>query len=199
MPATCPADPAATLTTVRARIAAVSVTALLLAGCGGGARTITVTTSARTPPATRTTTERPAPGGGSNCGGSACAANAAAAAAIVKAHGFDTEARTFLPGAPLTAVIGVRSGSQDGTAQNAFFFAGGRYIGTDTADMSAGIRVGPQAGDTVTLTYRLYAPNDPQCCSTAGTASVRYHWDGSRLTPLDPIPPSAYNSAGSRR
>ena len=40
----------------------------------------------------------------------------------------------------------------------------------------------------ITLSYTLYGPTDPNCCPTGGTQSVRFQWNGTSLTPLDPIP-----------
>jgi hypothetical protein len=71
----------------------------------------------------------------------------------------------------------------------AFFFAGGAYLGTDTRHPSAQVRVLSRSADTVTLAYDLFRFGDPDCCPTAGSASVRYHWDGRTVTPLDPVPP----------
>jgi hypothetical protein len=169
--------------------------AAAIAGCGGATHTVTETRTqpAATPPAgstaaTPTTTSAASPG----CTDAACAVR------IVAARGF-TANPTFDPSRNLNVLLGVRTGSADGTAQQAFFFWHGRYIGTDTKDISAGIRIASQADDTATLVYRLYNPQDPQCCSTAGEATVRYRYNGSRLVPLDPIPPGSSTERSSRR
>lgn len=88
----------------------------------------------------------------------------------------------------LRVLVATRANSGDGYAKRAFFFVGGRYLGTDTSDDSAQIRVENQSDTTVTLAYALYGRNDALCCP-GGTATVRYQWNGSRLAPLDPIPP----------
>ena len=90
----------------------------------------------------------------------------------------------------LRVLVGTRKGSGDGYAKRAFFFVGRRYIGTDTSGDSAGIRVDGQSDTTITLAYALYGPHDALCCP-GGTGVVRYHWDGSKLVPLDPIPPAS--------
>ena len=99
----------------------------------------------------------------------------------------------------MRVLIGVRKGSATGHAQRAFFFLGRDYLGTDTADESAAIEVLETSDDTITLRYVLYEPSDPYCCPTAGKATVRFHWDGTRLAPLDPIPASGNNANPSRR
>jgi hypothetical protein len=96
-------------------------------------------------------------------------------------------------------IIGVRKGSADATAQRAFFFADGRFIGPDSASDSAGIRVAFARPPVIALQYKLFNPKDPQCCPTGGSATVRYRWNGRRLVPLDRLPPPSYSAAGSRR
>lgn len=93
----------------------------------------------------------------------------------------------------------MRKGSADGTAQRAFFFADERFVGTDTPDDSAGIRIASARPPVIALGYQLFNPKDPQCCPTAGTTTVRYRWDGRRLAALDPIPPSSDAARDSRR
>lgn len=162
------------------------------AGTNGPVQTnpgTTTTTPSQTPP-------RPASGG---CSGGDCASSPSQAGEIVASHGFTGDTSSYDPSTPLNVVLATRTGSADGTQQQAFFFWHGRYIGTDTSDTSAGIKLASQNGDTVALTYRLYNPSDPQCCATAGETTVRYQYQGSRLVPLDPIPPSSYGAASSRR
>jgi hypothetical protein len=112
---------------------------------------------------------------------------------------YPTDTSGYGSGTPPAVVLGVRKGSADGTAQRAFFFAAGRFVGTDTADDSAGIRIDSARPPVIALAYRLFDPKDPQCCATAGTTIVRYRWDGRRIVPLEPIPPSSISARGSRR
>jgi hypothetical protein len=81
----------------------------------------------------------------------------------------------------------------------AFFFAGGVYLGTDTKDPSAQVRFVSRTADTVTLAYSLFRFGDPACCPTGGSASVRYRWDGSAVTPLDPMPPETATASAPGR
>jgi hypothetical protein len=99
----------------------------------------------------------------------------------------------------LAAIIGVRKGSADATAQRAFFFARERFAGIDARSDSAGIRVAFARPPVIALRYQLFDPKDPQCCPTGGSATVRFRWDGRRVEPLDPLPPSSYSAPGSRR
>lgn len=102
------------------------------------------------------------------------------------------------PNSTLQVIVGMASGSADGYTQQAFFFVEGDYIGTDTLEPSATIGLAWQDDTTVALTYALYDPDDPMCCPT-GEATVRYRWNGSKLEPLDPIPPMDWEAYGSRR
>lgn len=34
---------------------------------------------------------------------------------------------------------------------------------------------------TFAVTYNVYMAGDPHCCPSGGTATVQFHWDGSRL------------------
>lgn len=113
-----------------------------------------------------------------------------AATTVVNSRGYTIhDTSTFQAGMTLNILIGVKTGSADGYDKLAFFFVNGQYIGTDTLQPSASIRMVWRTGDTIALSYNLYQGGDPMCCPTGGAATVRYYWDGKTLTPLDPIPP----------
>jgi LppP/LprE lipoprotein len=122
------------------------------------------------------------------------------AEAAVRARGyFPVDTSGYEKGAALAAIVGVRKGSADATAQRAFFFAGAGLAGTDTRSDSAGIRIAFSRPPVIALRYELFNPRDPQCCPSAGSATVRYRWNGDRLVPLDRAPPSSYSAPRSRR
>jgi hypothetical protein len=98
----------------------------------------------------------------------------------------------------LRVLLGVRTPS-DSYDQRAFFFLRDRYLGTDTRLPSARISLAAQANTTVTIEYTLYRRRDPLSDPTGGSATVRYHWNGRRLVPKDPIPPAAWSAQLSRR
>ncbi len=109
-------------------------------------------------------------------GGSEASAQgaAAAAAATVRAHGYTpNDTSEYHPAQTLRVLVGTRTGSGDGYAQQAFFFLGNRYIGTDTSRPSASIRVVSQSDTEVTLAYPLYRAHDPLCCPGGGSATVQ--------------------------
>jgi LppP/LprE lipoprotein len=92
----------------------------------------------------------------------------------MRARGFTTnDTSTYHPNQTLRVLVG--TGSSSGRGQQAFFFVNGKYIGTDTKQPSASIRVVNQSDTEVTLAY----PH----------ASVRFQLDNGKLTPLDRIPP----------
>jgi LppP/LprE lipoprotein len=98
----------------------------------------------------------------------------------------------------LRVLLGVRRPS-DSFDQRAFFFLSDRYLGTDTKLPSARIFLVKETDKTVTVEYALYRRRDPLSDPTGGSATVRYHWNGTRLVPEDPIPPDAWNARLSRR
>ncbi|HEV3093902.1 MAG TPA: LppP/LprE family lipoprotein [Solirubrobacteraceae bacterium] len=122
------------------------------------------------------------------------------AIAVVKAHGYAPgNTSDYHVDQTLRVLLATRTGSADGYAQQAFFFVGGRYIGTDTSAPSAGIRLVSQGDTEATLAYRLYQPGDPLCCARDGEATVRFQLNNGRLVALDPIPPASSSTAASRQ
>ena len=70
-----------------------------------------------------------------------------------------------------------------------FFFADGRYVGSDTTDGSSSVEASRLSPTEIVVQYLLYNPGDPQCCASGGTDDVRFTWTGTKLVALDPIPP----------
>jgi hypothetical protein len=91
-------------------------------------------------------------------------------------------------------VLRVLIGRGDG-GQRAFFFAGGSYIGNDSAEDSHRIRVVRAGNRSVALSYRLFREDDKPCCPNAGTARVLFRWDGESLNPQTSVPPSTQRRA----
>lgn len=144
-------------------------------GTGAGASTRTATA-----PAFTKTEGQPAPEG------------LAAALATVKAHGYTaTQDSDYRPQQTLRVLIATRTDSEDGHGQRAFFFVNGRYVGTDTSEPSATVKLVSQSDTEVTLAYPLYRAHDPLCCPGGGQATVRYQLNNGRLVALDTIPPAS--------
>lgn len=181
----------------------------------------THSTSASTAPAstqaTTTTTTNEAPAPASTAGGTAAppsthtapepafteaeshAGGLSEAEAVLQARGYTAnETSQYHPGQTLRVLVGTKTGSGDGSGQQAFFFVDNRYIGTDTKEPSATIRVISQSDTEVTLAYSLYRPGDPLSTPSGGQATVHFALNDGKLAALGPIPPANSPSGLSR-
>jgi LppP/LprE lipoprotein len=123
----------------------------------------------------------------------------AGAAAIVRSHGYTpNNTSEYHPTQTLSVLIGTRTGSSDGYGQQAFFFLGGKYIGTDTKEPSATVKVISQSDTKITLAYPLYHKSDPLSSPSGGQTNVTFELNDGKLTPTGPIPPANSSSALSR-
>jgi hypothetical protein len=123
-----------------------------------------------------------------------------AARAVLHEKGFTpTDTSVYHPTQTLRVLIGNRTESGGGGAQQAFFFVDGRYAGTDTSEPSARVSIVEQGDTEVTLAYGLYKKRDPLCCPSGGQATVRFELNNGTLTPLDPIPPVTSGTGLSRQ
>lgn len=130
----------------------------------------------------------------------AASAEATAAAAVVSAHGYTAgDLSDYHPNQTLRVLIGTRTGSADGYNQRAFFFLGNHYLGTDSSQPSASLRVLSQSDTEVAIAYGLYRSHDPLCCPSGGQTTVRFQLNNGQLVPLDPIPPASSASGLSRQ
>lgn len=195
-------------------------TAALLGGCGSQTKTVSATgapavaqtaSTASTP--TTTTKATTAPARTSTSGGASAPATTRTApepaftqqeshaegiqgaAAVVRARGYTpNDTSEYHSGQTLRVLVGTRTGSGDGYGQQAFFFVGGRYIGTDAKEPSATVKVVSQADTEVTLAYPLYRKGDPLSSPSGGQMTVRFQLNNGKLAPLGSIPPAS--SAG---
>lgn len=172
---------------------ALMITALV---AGGGQVVAAAAEPSAGPGATSGSSSGASVGSGTGAGG----LGLPAATALVRANGYTpTDTDGYDPGRTLSVIIGVLSSSADGHPQRAFFFNHGRYVGPDSPQPSAVVSWIWSTDDTVALQYQLYSAADPMCCPTAGAATVRFHWSGSALQPMDKLPINAYEASGSRR
>jgi hypothetical protein len=210
-----------------ARLALCASAGALLGGCGAQTKTVSVagappatqSTATSTQPSTATSTTHtsttPAPT--STAGGTAAPSTTRTApepafaqqeahgegvdeaAAVLRSKGYTpNETAQYHPDQTLRVLVGTRTGSGDGYGQQAFFFLDGRYIGTDTKEPSATIRVVSQSDTEVTLAYPLYRKNDPLSSPGGGQAIVHFQLNNGKLTPLGTIPPAHSTSGLSR-
>lgn len=123
-----------------------------------------------------------------------------AAVAALHAQGYSTaDTSVYHPNQTLRVLVGTRNGSTDGYGQHAFFFVNGRYIGTDSKEPSASVRVVAQNETEVTLAYPLYRKGDPLSNPTGGQATVHFQLNDGKLVALNPIPPASSSSGTSRQ
>lgn len=121
------------------------------------------------------------------------------AVAALKAKGYTpTETAQYHPTQTLRVLVGTNNSSGNSYGQQAFFFVNGRYIGTDTKEPSATVKVIAQSDTEVTLGYQLYRPSDALSNPSGGQAVVRFQLNNGKLASLDQIPP-AHSSTGLSR
>jgi len=198
--------------------------ATLLAGCGSGTKTVTAasappvsqtatqptTTTTKSSTATTPATTSPTTSTGSSTTRSAPEPafaqqegkpeGTSAAAAAVRARGYTpNDTAEYHSGQTLRVLVGTRTGSADGYGQQAFFFVDGRYLGTDTKEPSAKVRVVGQGDTEVTLAYSLYRRGDPLSSPSGGEARVTFQLNNGKLVPLGKIPSASSTATLSRQ
>ncbi len=115
-----------------------------------------------------------------------------AAAAVVRAHGYTpNETSQYRANQTLRVLVGTRTGSSDGYGQQAFFFVDGHYLGTDTSQPSATVKVVSQNDTEVALSYPIYKTGDPLSKPSGGEKTVRFQLNDGRLVPIGQIPTAA--------
>ena len=153
--------------------------------------------SATTPVATTPSPSAPTAAPRSAAPGTSADGGYQGAQKLVERMGFDPEIAPWHADHRLNAIGGVLKASADGHFQRVFFFVNGRYIGLDSTQPSGSVQVANTSYDLVTVTYAIYQPSDALCCPSS-RQSVRYQWTGTKLVPLDPIPPVATGTAAGR-
>jgi uncharacterized Zn-binding protein involved in type VI secretion len=180
------------------------------AGTATSTPTSTTTTTATTPTSTAPSTTGTA--GGTAAPGATHTApepefaqqqahgeGAGEAVGVLQAHGYTAvEPSQYHANQTLRVLVGAKSGSSEGYGQQAFFFVGSRYIGTDTKEASATVKVIAQSDTEVTLGYPLYRKGDPLSSPSGGQATVRFQLNNGKLVALDPIPPASSANGTSR-
>jgi LppP/LprE lipoprotein len=191
----------------------------VLAGCGSQTKTVTVTglpatsssTKTAAPPATTTgAASTPAPASSSTSTTRSAPEpafteqeshpeGATQAAALLRTQGYTPDNTSeYHSNQTLRVLVGTRTGSADGFNQRAFFFVDGRYLGTDSKEASAQLKVLSQSDTEVTLAYGMYRKSDPLCCPGGGQQIVHFALNDGKLTALDPIPPASSSTGLSR-
>ncbi len=216
------------MTRFRARAlttALLAILAALLGGCGSATKTVSVSgaptpaqtsttqltskapahTTTTTTPTTTPTTPTPAPATRTApepefAQQQAHGEGSSEAISVLQARGYTaTEPAQYHANQTLRVLVGAKSGSSGGYGQQAFFFVGSRYIGTDTKEPSATVKVIAQSDTEVTLSYPLYRKGDPLSDPSGGQATVRFQLNNGKLVALDPIPPASSTTGPSRQ
>ena len=121
------------------------------------------------------------------------------ATATVRAHGYTpNDPGEYDPKQTLRVLVGTQAGSNDGYGQQAFFFLGGHYLGTDTKLPSATVKVVSQADTEVTLSYPLYRKGDPLSSPSGGQTRVTFALNNGKLVATGTIPPAESPTGLSR-
>jgi LppP/LprE lipoprotein len=211
------------MSTMRRFLPLALLTAAVLAGCGSQTKTVTVastpvttssspattpssttsstsatTSTATTPTSTSTTRTAPEPSF-TETEQESKSGTLGAAVASLRARGYTpNDTAEYHSGQTLRVLVGTRTGSADGYGQQAFFFVDGHYLGTDTKEASAKVKVVAQDDTEVAIAYPLYHAGDPLCCPGGGQRVVHFALNNGKLTALDPIPPASSKTGDSR-
>lgn len=172
---------------------------LLMAACGGQSSSATPSHAAPASASPSPSAEPTASGSeaavhppilASPAASSASYATASDAERFVSANGLAAVApeMTWRPVAVLHVIHATGADGAGSQGDWYFFFARGRLVGQQFFSRAAAQNVVDDA--TFAVTYNVFRPGDPHCCPSGGQATVRFHWDGSRLIELDPIPGS---------
>jgi LppP/LprE lipoprotein len=197
---------------------AMAVAAALVAGCGGSGTKVvtskrpptplagsssTLTTGSAGRSAPSSTSSAPGAGsGGTPAQGTARTESAPAyaheesssgalakAQETVRAHGYaPASSADYRPEQTLRVLVGTRNGSAEGHPQQAFFFLGERYLGTDSSEPSGAVHVISQGDTEVTLGYSIYRTGNSLCCPSGGEAHVTFQLNNGTLVPVQSIP-----------
>ena len=174
---------------------AVASVLLVAAACGGqsgssgsGARHTPTPIPSTTPalPAVEQTAHPPVLA--SPAGSSPSYATAADGERFLSSNGLTANApeQTWRPSAVLHVLHATGAGGADYQGDWFFFFVNGRLAGQQFFSHAAG--QSPVDEATFSVTYSVFQPGDPHCCPSGGQTTVRFHWNGSRLITLDPVP-----------
>ena len=113
---------------------------------------------------------------------------AAAAERYVSANGLAAQApeATWRPAAVLHVIHASATSGADSPGDWYFFFVGGKAVGQRYFSRASSA----DAVDNVTfaVNYLVFRQGDPHCCPSGGSSTVRFRWEGSQLTALDPMP-----------
>ncbi len=104
---------------------------------------------------------------------------------VVRSRGFEiVKKRDWKPDDTLQVLIGKSSSG----GELAFFFVDGQYLGNDSSDTSAKLRVKATDDISVTLDYGVYEPGDSADDPSGDSIAVEFRYEGGQVSPASAIP-----------
>jgi hypothetical protein len=112
---------------------------------------------------------------------------------VVSSRGFEiVDKHDWNPDDTLQVLIGKASSG----GYLAFFFVDGQYLGNDSTDLSAKLKIKRTNDLDVTLAYGIYQPGDDPLKPTGDPVFVHFRYEGGRVTPLQAIPAPEQRTPG---
>jgi predicted small lipoprotein YifL len=93
---------------------------------------------------------------------------------------------TWAPSATLHVLHATPQGSASYGGDYYFFFVNGTPVGKQF--FTGAVTSAAVDSTTYAVTYKVYKPGDAHCCPSGGQSKVKFHWDGTKVSPLDPMP-----------
>jgi hypothetical protein len=112
---------------------------------------------------------------------------------VVSSRGFDVvDKHDWNPDDTLQVLIG--KGSSGGYL--AFFFVDGQYLGNDSTELSAKLKIKRTNDLDVTLAYGIYQPGDDPLKPTGDPVLVHFRYEGGQVAPVEAIPAPEQRTPG---
>jgi hypothetical protein len=112
---------------------------------------------------------------------------------VVRSRGFDVvNKHDWNPDDTLQVLIGKASSG----GYLAFFFVDGQYLGNDSTELSAKVKIKRTNDLDVTLAYGIYQPGDDPLKPTGDPVLVHFRYEGGRVTPVQAIPAPEQRTPG---
>jgi hypothetical protein len=112
---------------------------------------------------------------------------------VVRSRGFTVLDRTqWNPEDTLQVLVGRSSTG----GELAFFFVDGQYLGNDSTEPSAKLRVKKTDDLVVTLSYGIYQPGDETDKPTGDPIAVPFRYEGGTVEPIEAVPAPEQRTPG---
>jgi len=93
---------------------------------------------------------------------------------------------TWAASATLHVLHATPQGSASYGGDYYFFFVTGTPVGKQF--FTGAVTSAAVDSTTFAVTYKVYEPGNAHCCPSGGQSKVRFHWDGTKVSSLDPMP-----------